>query len=78
MTMKDILLEQVAVVQIDDKEVAGYAIYRSPTQAKFVNIVAINHAFEPIFVRYADLTIDEAATMMEIIEKEQAVKKGTK
>jgi hypothetical protein len=74
MTSVETLLEQVAVVQIDDKEVAGYAIYRSPTQAKFVNIVAINHAFEPMFVRYADLTIDEAAVMMDMIEQEQLQK----
>lgn len=75
--MEDILREQTAVVQIDDKEVAGYAMYRSPTQAKMVNIVAINHSFEPIFVRYADMTIDEAATMMDMIELEQK-KKGIK
>lgn len=75
--MEDILREQTAVVQIDDKEVAGYAMYRSPTQAKMVNIVAINHSFEPMFVRYADLTIDEAALMMDMIELEQK-KKGIK
>ena len=75
--MQDALEEQLAIVQIDDKEVAGYAIYRSPIQAKFVNIVAINHVFEPMFVRYADLTIDEAAEMMQMIEQEQ-LKKDTK
>lgn len=74
-TMQDIVREQTAVVQIDDKVVAGYAMYRSPTQAKMVNIVAINHSFEPIFVRYADLTLDEAVQMMDIIELEQS-KKG--
>lgn len=74
-TMQDIVREQTAVVQIDDKTVAGYAMYRSPTQAKMVNIVAINHSFEPIFVRYADLTLDEAVQMMDIIELEQS-KKG--
>lgn len=74
-TMQDIVREQTAVVQIDDKEVAGYAMYRSPTQAKMVNIVAINHSFEPMFVRYADLTLDEAVEMMNIIELEQS-KKG--
>lgn len=77
MNMQDALEEQLAIVQIDDKEVAGYAIYRSPIQAKFVNIVAINHAFEPMFVRYADLTIDEASEMMQMIEQEQ-LKKDTK
>ena len=71
-TMQDILREQTAVVQIDDKAVAGYAMYRSPTQAKMVNIVAINHSFEPIFVRYADLTLDEAVEMMDMIEQEQS------
>lgn len=76
-TMQDIVREQTAVVQLDDKEVAGYAMYRSPTQAKMVNIVAINHSFEPMFVRYADLTIDEAALMMDMIELEQK-KKGIK
>lgn len=76
-TMQDIVREQTAVVQIDDKTVAGYAMYRSPTQAKMVNIVAINHSFEPMFVRYADLTIDEAALMMDMIEQEQ-FKKGVK
>lgn len=76
-TMQDIVREQTAVVQIDDKEVAGYAMYRSPTQAKMVNIVAINHSFEPMFVRYADLTLDEAVQMMDMIEQEQA-KKGVK
>ena len=74
-TMQDILREQTAVVQINDKAVAGYAMYRSPTQSKMVNIVAINHSFEPIFVRYADLTLDEAVEMMDIIELEQN-KKG--
>ena len=74
-TMQDILREQTAVVQIEDKAVAGYAMYRSPTQAKMVNIVAINHSFEPIFVRYADLTLDEAVEMMDMIEQEQS-KKG--
>ena len=74
-TMQDILREQTAVVQINDKAVAGYAMYRSPAQAKMVNIVAINHSFEPIFVRYADLTLDEAVEMMDMIEKEQS-KKG--
>lgn len=73
-TMQDIVREQTAVVQIDDKEVAGYAMYRSPTQAKMVNIVAINHSFEPMFVRYADLTLDEAVEMMECIEQEQRMK----
>lgn len=73
-TMQEIVREQTAVVQIDDKEVAGYAMYRSPSQAKMVNIVAINHSFEPIFVRYADMTLDEAVEMMECIEQEN--KKG--
>lgn len=73
-TMQDIVREQTAVVQIDDKEVAGYAMYRSPTQAKMVNIVAINHSFEPMFVRYADLTLDEAVEMMDTIEQEQSMK----
>ena len=73
-TMQDIVREQTAVVQIDDKEVAGYAMHRSPTQAKMVNIVAISHSFEPMFVRYADLTLDEAVEMMECIEQEQRMK----
>lgn len=76
MTMEDILREQTAVIQVKDKEVAGYAIFRSPVQAKLVNIVAINHSFEPLFVRHADLTIDEAEKMMQMIEEEN--KKGSK
>lgn len=75
-TMKEILEEQITPVKIDGSKIAGYAMYRSPTQAKLVNIVAIDHSFEPLFVKYADMTIDEAAAMMEMIEQEQM--KGNK
>ena len=75
---QNILEEQIAVIQIADKEVYGYAIYRSPVQAKYVNIVAVNSDFEPLFVRYADLTIEEAEVMLEMISKEnQQNEKGT-
>lgn len=67
---QNILEEQIAVIQIADKEVYGYAIYRSPVQSKYVNIVAVNSDFDPLFVRYADLTIEEAEVMLEMISKE--------
>lgn len=67
---QNILEEQIAVIQIADKEVYGYAIYRSPVQSKYVNIVAVNLDFDPLFVRYADLTIEEAEVMLEMISKE--------
>ena len=74
MSLEDVIRDQTTVIQVSEKEIAGYAIYRSPTQTKLVNIVAINHSFEPLFVKYADLTIDEAAVMMDMLELEQSLK----
>lgn len=66
----NILKDEIVLSKLKKKDVHGYGVYRSPTQTKLVNIVAVNSDFEPLFVRYADLTLDEAETFMGILSKE--------
>lgn len=68
--MKNFVEDQIVLSKLKKKDVYGYGIFRSPTQTKFVNIVAVNSEYEPLFVRYADLTLDEAETFMGILSKE--------
>lgn len=55
---------------LNPKFLGGYRIYRSPVQTKFVNVVAIDVDENMIAVVAADLTIDEAQELVEILNKE--------
>jgi len=50
---------------IDEKEVAGYQLFRSPTQHRKVNVVAINKDGDALFVRESDMEIDDAIKLLE-------------
>ncbi len=50
---------------IDEKEVCGYQLLRSPVQLRKVNVVAVNKAGEALFVRESDMEIDDAIKLLE-------------
>lgn len=53
--------------KVDLSDVAGYRIFRSPTNHTMVNIVAVDKKDRLLFVAMSDLTIEQA---QEIIENE--------
>ncbi len=61
------LNDQIEV--IDEKEVAGYQLFRSPTQLRKVNVVAINKDGDALFVRESDMEIDDAIRLLEELNK---------
>ena len=55
---------------LPEHAVAGYRIYRSPIQPKYVNIVAIDQQERMIAVVASDLTISEAQELVSMLNLE--------
>ena len=62
---------QVQDLRVISKDrIAGFRIFRSPTQIKYTNVVAVDSKGKLLVVVSSDLTIDEASLMVDMLNEE--------
>lgn len=56
----EIVLEPIVLAPIKESDIAGYRVFRSPSNFTRFNVVAIDSSSEPLFVLMSDLELEEA------------------
>lgn len=59
--MSAVLQDEITLPAIPESTIAGYRVFRSPTNHTSFNVVAVDANSNPLFVFQSDLTIDEAS-----------------
>ena len=62
--------------KISADKVAGFRMYRSPLQAKYCNVVAVDSNEKLLVVVDSDLSIDAAAELVEQLNEEYGFKEA--
>lgn len=61
--------EEITLAPIQENSIAGYRVFRSPTNHTRFNVVAIDSDSNPLFVFKTDLDIEEASVVTEELNK---------
>lgn len=64
---------ELSAMPTKDK-IVRYAIYRSPLQVQFFNVVALNEKNKPLFVQEADVSFDKAQETVKQLHEEMGIK----